>query len=66
MMQQAIERCFADPTVQAILVDPLESNEGAHRFYERLGFEYVVNRRFDDDRCLVYRLRRPGSSAASA
>jgi aminoglycoside 6'-N-acetyltransferase len=66
MMQQAIARCFADPNVQAILVDPLETNEAAHRFYERLGFEYVVNRSFDDDRCIVYRLRRPGSPAASA
>jgi aminoglycoside 6'-N-acetyltransferase len=66
MMQQAIERCFADPTVQAVLVDPLEGNEGAHRFYERLGFEYVVNRSFDNDRCIVYRLKRPGSPAGNA
>jgi aminoglycoside 6'-N-acetyltransferase len=58
MMRQAIERCFADPTVQAILVDPLAGNEGAHRFYERLGFEYVVHRSFGDDHCYVYRLSR--------
>jgi aminoglycoside 6'-N-acetyltransferase len=66
IMKQAIERCFADPTVKAILVDPLDGNEGAHRFYERLGFEYVVNRRFGDDRCIVYRLSRPGTPAGHA
>ncbi len=66
MMQQAIERCFADPTVQAILVDPFDSNDGAHRFYERLRFEYVVHRRFSDDRCIVYRLSRPGTHAGHA
>jgi aminoglycoside 6'-N-acetyltransferase len=58
MMQQAIERCFADPSVKAILVDPLEGNERAHRFYERLGFEFVVNRSFGDDHCYVYRRSR--------
>ena len=66
MMQQAIERCFADPTVQAILVDPLDCNERAHRFYERLGFEYVVHRRFGNESCIVYRLRRPDGPAANA
>ena len=59
MMELAIERAFADPTVHTILIDPLEANRAAHRFYERLGFEYVVNRRFGDDRCCVYRLSRP-------
>jgi len=59
MMKQAIERCFADPSVHTILIDPLESNSRAHRFYERLGFEYVVSRRFGDDCCAVYRLTRP-------
>ena len=44
MMKLAIERSFADPAVKAILVDPRECNERAHRFYSRLGFEYVVNR----------------------
>ena len=66
MMRQAIDRCFADPKVEAILVDPLETNEAAHRFYERLGFEYVVNRSFDEDRCSVYRLKRPGSPVGNA
>jgi aminoglycoside 6'-N-acetyltransferase len=66
MMKQAIARCFADPTVTAILVDPLDNNDRAHRFYERLGFEYVVHRRCGDDSCIVYRLRRPDGPAANA
>jgi aminoglycoside 6'-N-acetyltransferase len=66
MMKQAIACCFADPTVEAILVDPLDDNTRAHRFYERLGFEYVARRRFGDDSCFVYRLRRPGPGTATA
>ena len=65
IMSQAIERSFADPSVNTILVDPLESNVRAHRFYESLGFEFVVRRQFGDDSCLVYRLRRPGTYAGS-
>ncbi len=62
ILKLAIERCFADTSVTAILVDPLERNERSHRFYEQLGFEYVVNRCFGDDRCKVYRLTRPATS----
>jgi len=58
MMTLAIDRCFADPTVTAILIDPLESNVRARRFYERLGFAFVERRRFGDDDCAVYRLDR--------
>jgi aminoglycoside 6'-N-acetyltransferase len=58
MMRQAIGRCFADPAVQAILIDPLASNERAHRFYERIGFRYQERRRFGEDDCFVYRLDR--------
>lgn len=58
IMRLAIERCFADPTVHAILIDPLESNARARRFYERLGFEFVEYRRFGEDDCAVYRLVR--------
>ena len=57
----AIERCFADPAVAAILIDPLAANTRAHRFYERLGFRRVDRRVFAGvDDCLVYRLDRPG------
>ena len=58
MMKLAIDRCFADPLVTAILIDPLASNTRAHRFYERLGFQFVEPRRFGDDECFVYRLNR--------
>ncbi len=58
MMRQALERCFADPSVSAVLVDPLESNVRAHRFYERLNFRFVERRRFGPDDCYVYRLDR--------
>jgi aminoglycoside 6'-N-acetyltransferase len=37
----------------------LVSNTRAHHFYERLGFEFVVQRDFHGDQCRVYRLRRP-------
>jgi aminoglycoside 6'-N-acetyltransferase len=59
IMRLAITRCFADPSVTAVLIDPLASNTRAHRFYERLGFQFVENRRFGEDDCRVYRLERP-------
>lgn len=58
MMQLAITRCFADSSVTAIFIDPLASNTRAHRFYERLGFQFLEHRRFGDDECFVYRLSR--------
>jgi aminoglycoside 6'-N-acetyltransferase len=58
MMRLALARCFADSDVAAVLVDPLESNTRAHRFYERLGFRFALRRRFGDDDCCVYRLER--------
>jgi aminoglycoside 6'-N-acetyltransferase len=61
MMAQAIARCFADPAVTGIVIDPLASNTDAIRFYRRLGFVEVGPRRFGDDgedRCLVMRLDR--------
>jgi aminoglycoside 6'-N-acetyltransferase len=66
MMQLALERCFADAAVSAVLVDPLAANTRAHRFYERLGFHLVERRRFGADDCLVYRLERPRAGAAAA
>ncbi len=58
MMELALARCFAPPDVQAVIVDPLYSNERARRFYERLGFRFVERRQFDLDDCAVYRLDR--------
>jgi aminoglycoside 6'-N-acetyltransferase len=58
IMRMAIARCFADPTVTAILVDPRADNVRSHRFYERLEFRFVERRRFNQDDCFVYRLER--------
>jgi aminoglycoside 6'-N-acetyltransferase len=59
MMELALARCFSDPQVCAVLVDPLASNTRAHRFYERFGFRFVERRSFGRDDCFVYRLDRP-------
>ncbi|MGV3503233.1 MAG: GNAT family N-acetyltransferase [Adhaeribacter sp.] len=58
MMNLALQRCFADPQVQAVLIDPLESNHKALRFYEKIGFRFVEKRQFGPDHCLVYQLDR--------
>lgn len=58
MMNLAIEKCFADSGVTAILIDPLASNKKAHRFYERFGFKFIEERQFGEDDCFVYRLDR--------
>ncbi len=63
MMQLAIARCFADPKVTAILIDPLASNTRAHRFYQRFGFQFIEERRFGSDDCFVYSLNRRSWSA---
>lgn len=63
MMRGAIDRCFADPSVTAILIDPLVTNTGARRFYARLGFEFVENRHFGADHCAVYRLAAPSHAS---
>lgn len=58
MMTLAINDCFASPEVTAIIIDPLNSNTDAHRFYARLGFEIVGPQTFDEDDCLLHRLSR--------
>lgn len=58
MMRLALARCFRNPTVAAVLIDPLADNTRAIRFYQRLGFRVVGPRRFGDDDCLVHELRR--------
>ena len=58
MMHLAIDRCFKEHKVTSILIDPLKSNVKAHRFYERLGFQFVEERTFDGDECYVYELSR--------
>lgn len=58
MMRLAFLRCFEDPAITAILIDPLASNTRAIKFYQRLGFEPLQRRMFDDDDCLVHVLER--------
>ncbi|MEO8362904.1 MAG: GNAT family N-acetyltransferase [Ilumatobacteraceae bacterium] len=58
MMQLAIARCYARDGARSILIDPLDANERACRFYERLGFTFVEKRNFGRDLCRVYRLDR--------
>jgi aminoglycoside 6'-N-acetyltransferase len=64
MMHLALERCFADPGVAAVVIDPLFENVRARRFYERLGFRLVERRQFGADDCAVYRLDREVWQAA--
>ncbi len=58
-MRLAIDHCFSDPDVSAILIDPLARNARARAFYRRLGFVEVGPRRFGTDDCIVMRLDRP-------
>lgn len=60
MMRIALGFCFAEPSVSAVVIDPLASNLRAHRFYRRLGFRALERRRLgtDADDCLVHRLER--------
>lgn len=58
MMRLAHARCFDEPTVQAIVIDPMVTNTRAIRFYERLGYRRLHTRRFEDDECMVMQLTR--------
>lgn len=58
MMKLAIEKCFENPEVNGILIDPLKSNVHAHRFYERFGFQFMEERIFNETPCFVYELKR--------
>lgn len=58
MMRLALAKCFAAAEVRAVLVDPLSENTRAHRFYARLGFRFIEERRFGLDLCHVMRLDR--------
>lgn len=56
MMHSVIDEIAENSAVTAIVIDPLVSNVRAHRFYQRLGFQVVGPRHFDEDHCLVHRL----------
>lgn len=60
MMTMAVQRCFETHGASVVLIDPLQSNLRAIRFYERLGFESIGPRRFGADDCLVMAIR-PGA-----
>lgn len=58
MMSKALDFCFANPNVKAVIIDPLESNTDAIRFYKRIGFKFVEKRIFNEDKCEVLRIER--------
>jgi len=58
MMRWALDRCFADPNVHTVLIDPLATNVKAQRFYKKIGFLFFENRIFDGDDCCVFQLTR--------
>lgn len=58
IMKLALQRCFSDSNVKAVLIDPLFGNKDARRFYEKIGFIFQERRRFGLDDCAVYRLDR--------
>jgi len=66
IMSQSISRCFAAPTVEAVLIDPLTENINAQRFYQRFSFEYVARFTFDGDDSQVMRLSRQQWDAQSS
>jgi aminoglycoside 6'-N-acetyltransferase len=58
MMQQALQRCFVNHGASLVLIDPLQSNHRAIKFYRRIGFTDVGPRRFENDDCLVMSMTR--------
>lgn len=58
MMKLAFNICFKNEKITAVVIDPLETNVKAHKFYERIGFKFVEKRKFDDSNCLIYQLTR--------
>jgi aminoglycoside 6'-N-acetyltransferase len=58
MMKLALKKCFSDDNVTAVILDPLETNTRAHKFYEKLGFRFIEKRTFGEDVCFVYRLEK--------
>jgi aminoglycoside 6'-N-acetyltransferase len=57
-MRLALTRCFADPRVTGIVIDPLATNVRGHAFYRRLGFKPLARRSFGGDDCLIHELTR--------
>lgn len=57
-MNLALDRCFSDPSVNAVIIDPLSRNSAALRFYGYLGFRFDRRCFFGDDECDVLILDR--------
>lgn len=67
MMEWIIARSFKEHSATAVLIDPLASNTGAHRFYARLGFQMIERRNFHGESdCFVMRLDRADRTISSA
>jgi aminoglycoside 6'-N-acetyltransferase len=58
MIKIAITNCFMCPRIKAILIDPLEKNTRAIKFYKKLGFQFVENKFFGQDFCTILKLNR--------
>ncbi|MGB0513356.1 MAG: GNAT family N-acetyltransferase [Wenzhouxiangellaceae bacterium] len=58
IMRQALARCFDDPDVPCVLIDPMLTNTAAHAFYQSLGFQSIGPRDFGNDHCMVFELTR--------
>lgn len=58
IMELALDRCFRDKETHTVIIDPLETNTDAIRFYERLGFVFVEKRIFDTSECSIYKMTR--------
>jgi aminoglycoside 6'-N-acetyltransferase len=58
MMKLALGRCFADPTIDTVLIDPITTNTDAIAFYQRLGFTFLEHRQFGLDHCAVHIIDR--------
>ena len=58
IMKQAIESCFLNKKVKAIVIDPLKRNTRAIRFYKRLGFVFLEDRIMQNEEIEVLILNR--------
>ncbi|WP_172295755.1 GNAT family N-acetyltransferase [Pseudoruegeria sp. HB172150] len=57
-MRLVIERCFADPTVHALLVDPRPDNDAAISFFQSLGFRFTGHEVLSGEAAAVHRFDR--------
>lgn len=60
MMNQALGICFKNTFVDEVLIDPLESNFRAIKFYRRLGFKFLKRTKLEKQWCMVYSISRNG------